>query len=188
MIGNLLNRLLILAISILVLLLNCHESIVEPQQDGNLLPNGSFELNNQPTLQGWHLGNERAAELVNQAAPNGGNWALQLTSDGAPTTAFIYTPVPNIKSGDIVRLSAYVRASGNFPGTGIIRLTVGKSINSGSIKETSSSDTVWTRISIMDTVKMGMNDTLWVILSSPVTEIAPFQQLFDLVKLEKVAK
>jgi len=45
---------------------------------------------------------------------------------------------------------------------------------------------VWTEISIIDTLALTPNDTLWVILSSPITEIVPFQQLFDVVKLEKI--
>lgn len=181
---------LILTIGIHLLLINCSEPTSESEVDGdgNLLPNGSFELNNKPTLDGWRLGNEQAAELVNQAAHNGGNWALKLTSDWAPTTAFVYTPVLNINSGDILKLSAYVRGTGSFHGMGIVRLVVGQNINSGNIKEASSSDTAWTQISVIDTVNKGINDTLWVILSSPHTEIIPFQQMFDLVKLEKFLK
>jgi hypothetical protein len=72
--------------------INCNESIVEPQTNGNLLPNGSFELNNKPSLDGWRYGNQKLAELINQAAPNGGNWSLQLTSDWAPTSGYVYTP------------------------------------------------------------------------------------------------
>jgi len=186
MVGNIKVR-LILTVGLLVLV-NCSESIVESEEDRNLLHNGSFELNNQPTLDGWRFGNKKLAELVNQAAPDGGSWALQLTSDWTPTTGFVYTPVTNINSGDIVRLSAYVCGTGKFGGTGIIRLVVGQNIYAENSKEASSSDTVWTQISVMDTVNLTMNDTLWVILSSPVTEIVPYRQLFDLVKLENVLK
>ena len=187
MVRNIKGR-LILTVGILVLVINCSESIVESEVDRNLLPNGSFELNNKPSLDGWRLGNQQLAELVNQAAPNGGNWALQLTSDWAPTTGFVYTPVTNVNSGDIVRLSAYVCGTGGFGGKGIIRLVFGQNIYAGNSKDASSSDTVWTQISVTDTVNLTMNDTLWVILSSPITEIVPYQQLFDLVKLEKVLK
>ena len=180
------KSLLILIVGVFVLVINCSDSIVESEGDSNLLPNGSFELNNKPSLYGWRVGNIQLAELVNQAAPNGGNWALKLTSDWAPTTGFVYTPITNVDSGDIVRLSAYVRGTGVFGGKGIIRLVIGQDIYSGNSKKASSSDTVWTQISVTDTVNLTMTDTLWVILSSPITEIVPFQQLFDLVKLEKI--
>jgi len=188
MVRNIKGQTLIIIGIVILTLIGCEKSIDEFEVTSNLLPNGSFELNNKPTLDGWLLGEERATELVNQAAPNGGNWALKLTSDWAPTTAYVYTPVLNINSGDILKLSAYVRGTGSFHGMGIIRLVVGQNIKSGNIKEASSSDTVWTQISVMDTVSMGINDTLWVILSSPITERIPWQQMFDLVKLEKVVK
>ncbi|HGY56614.1 MAG TPA: hypothetical protein ENK44_12970 [Caldithrix abyssi] len=188
MVRNITNPSLITIGIFLLSLIACEKSINGLKVTNNLLPNGSFELNNKPTLYGWRFGNKRAAELVNQAVPHGGNWALKLTSDWAPTTAFVYTSIPNINSGDILKLSAYVRGMGRFHGMGIIRLAVGQNINSYNMKEASSSDTVWTQISVTDTVNMGMNDTLWVILSSPITEVIPFQQLFDLVKLEKVVK
>ena len=47
---------------------------------------------------------------------------------------------------------------------------------------------MWNQISIIDTIKLEVNDTVWVILSSPITEIVQYQQLFDMVKLEKVTK
>lgn len=165
--------------------LSCNESITESQSSENLLSNGSFEINGQPSLNGWRFGNKGLAELTNQAAPNGGNWSLQLTSDWAPTTGFIYTPVTNIKSQDIITLSAYVRATGQFGGGGIINLVTGQSIYSGRIKSISTSDTVWNQISVTDTVKLNTNDTLWVVLSSLHTELVPFKGLFDLVKIEK---
>jgi len=47
------------------------------------------------------------------------------------------------------------------------------------------SDTVWSQISVTDTLELNANDTLWVVLSSPHTEILLLKGLFDLVKLEK---
>ena len=168
--------------------INCNESIVEPQTNGNLLPNGSFESNNKPSLDGWRYGNQQLAELINQAAPNGGNWSVQLTSDWAPTSGYVYTPISNVKSGDIVTLSAFVRCTGSFGGRGIIKLVVGQNIiNYRHSKSISNIDTAWTQISLTDTLTLTPSDTLWVILSSPITEIVQYQQMFDLVKLEKIS-
>lgn len=125
--------------------------------------------------------------MINQAAPNGGNWSLRLTSDWAPTTGFVYTPVNNVKSGDIVKLSAFVRGTGQFGGNGIIMLIEGQNIYSVSSKSISSNDSIWTQISITDTLTLTTNDTLFVVLSSPITEIVPYQQLFDVVRLEKIS-
>ena len=185
-----LNSFYLILIFINVLLyepINCNSSLIEPPIDNNLLTNGSFEINNIPTLNGWQFGNKQLANLVNEAPSGGGNWSLQLTSDWAPTTGYVYTPVLNVKSGDIVRLSAYVRAYGKFGGRGIIGLYAGSKLLPGYMKSASSIDTLWNRISVIDTLNLTPGDTLWVILSSPITEIIPFQQLFDLVKLEKIS-
>lgn len=167
--------------------INCNQSIIEPPFDNNLISNSSFEIDNVPTLKGWRLGNKQLAKLVKQAPPGGGNWSLQLTSDWAPTTGYAYTSVPNLKSGDIIRLSAYVRGYGKFGGRGIIGLAVGSKFYTVNLKSTSSSDTLWNRISLTDTLNLTPGDSVWVVLSSPITELIPFRQLFDLVKLEKIS-
>ena len=175
-------------ITVLVISLSgCDENPVESSYNGNLLSNGSFEKNNIASLEGWRFGNKQLSELVNDTPPNGGSWSLQLTSDWTPTTGYVYTPVSNVTNGDILKLSAFVRGTGRYGGKGIITLFTGSINNPESIKSSFSSDTVWTQISITDTLSLEKNDTLWVLLSSPATEIIPFQQMFDLVKLEKIS-
>ena len=95
--------------------------------------------------------------------------------------------MPDLKSGDIVRLSAYVRCDGKYGGIGIIGLTAGTKFSPYFLQSTSSSDTLWNRISITDTLNLAPGDSVWVILSSPITELVPFRQLFDLVKLERIS-
>ena len=56
---------------------NCNQSLIEPPvNNNNLLSNGSFEINNVPTLEGWRFGNQQLAKLVNDAPPGGGSWSL----------------------------------------------------------------------------------------------------------------
>jgi hypothetical protein len=174
--------------SFVLLPLGCKQSSLEPSSETiNLLSNGSFETNNTPTLDGWRFGNEHLAQVINEAPANGGNWSLQLTSDWAPTTGYVYTPVSGVKSGEIVRLSAYVRGVGLWGGSGIIMISVGPAVFGEHTKSVFSTDTVWNQISLTDTLTLGSNDTVWVILSSPITEIAQYKQLFDLVTLKKVS-
>ncbi len=183
------NIQIILIVGLLIFIVtSCSESIVESPTNSNLLPNGSFEKDYQPTLEGWRFGNQQLAESINEASPNGGSWSLLLTADWAPTTAFVYTPILNVTTGDIVALSAFVRVKDHLGGSGIIKLVSGPDINAEHSKSITSSDTVWTQISLTDTLNLELNDTLWVVLSAPITEIVPFKQLFDLVKLEIVSK
>lgn len=176
---------LVLLVVFAFILIECNKFPVEPTSDTSLLLDVSFEEDHTPTLEGWRFGNPQLAQLVNEAPPEGGNWSLQLTADWAPTTGYVYRPVTNVRSGDIVKLSAYVRAKGEG-GTGIIALTIGPDHYADNSKHSFSSDTVWNKISVIDTLELEPNDTLWVILSSPITEVIPFQQLFDLVRLEKL--
>ena len=123
------------------------------------------------------------AEFVQETPPTGGYWSLQLTADWAPTSGFVYTPVTEVKNGDIVKLSAFVRTNG---GNASIVLSVGSGIYNSYTKSAFSNDTVWTQISVTDTLSLSQGDTLWVILSSPITELIKHKQLFDLVRMEKL--
>ncbi len=146
-----------------------------------LLQNGSFEIHGRGSLDGWSFGNRDLAELVEDAAPNGGNWSLQLAADWAPTSGFAFQSVTGLAPGSIVRLSAFVRGVGPSGGCGILELTY-----HGRTRSARSCTTSWTRISVVDTLVSTEPDTLWVRLSSPVTEVVPFRQQFDLVKLAAI--
>lgn len=184
---NFVFKIVIILFLLVLILGGCKQSTTEPTIQNIILMNESFETNDISTLQ-WRFGNKELAQLINEAPNEGGSWSLQLTSDGAPTTGFIYKSVPNVNSGDIIKLSAFVRVVGNFPGKGIITLSVGPNYYSKRSKSSYSSDTVWNQIAVIDTLKLEVNDTLWVILSSPITDFVPYQQLFDMVKLEKITK
>jgi len=160
------------------LLVHCSDSTVESPINNNLLSNGSFEFNGKPTLDGWRFGNEELVESVNEAPPGGGFWSLQLTADWAPTSGFAYILVPEVKNGDIVKLSAFVKTDG---GNASIQL-----FYKDHVKMAITNDTVWTQLSVIDTLSLIQGDTLRVILSSPVTELIEYKQLFDLVRLDKI--
>src|SRR4029450_7551059 len=96
-------------------------------------------------------------------------------------------PVLGVSSGDVLRLSAFVRAV-DAEGGGSIALSVGPSyglrLNRG--KWAHSSSTSWTRLSVQDTVVRAPGDTVWVALSSFHTEITRRQGRFDLVSLRRI--
>lgn len=167
------------------ILSSCKDSAVAPASSTIPPFNGSFEVGNIPTLEGWRLGNPQLAQLVPQAPPNGGSWSLRLTSDGAPTSGFAYAPLTGLNSGDVVRLSAYIRAVGPSGG-GILQLVVGPQYYSSHRKARSGTDTLWQQVSVTDTLALASGDTVWVVLSSFPTEIVPYSGLFDLVQYERV--
>ena len=146
----------------------------------------SFERAGVPTLEGWRVANPSLATLVRQPAPGGGAWSLRLEADWAPTTGFVTMPIPGIRDGDVLRLSAYVRAV-DAEGGGSIALSVGPSygLRGNRVKAAYAASTAWTLLTVQDTVSLARGDTVWVSLSSFHTEIVRRDGLFDLVTLSR---
>jgi hypothetical protein len=167
----------------------CGDSVTSPSRAlPNLLPNGSFEIHGRPTLEGWRAGNPAAAQLIREAPVNGGAWSLELVADWAPTTAYVVTSVPSVRDGDVVRLTARVRAYGPMGGGGLIGLVVAPTAPGGlgaADSTASTTDTLWTELTVERTLAMAPGDSLWVVLSSFHTEIVAFQGLFDSVTLTR---
>ena len=170
-----------------------HAGRIEPApiritgSDRNLLPNGSFESGGRPTLEGWRVNNGALTSLVAEPAPGGGNWSLELEADWAPTSGYITAPIPDLRNGDVLQLSAYLRAL-STDGGGAIGIAVGKSYELAQhFKHVESTDTSWTQVSLQDTVSIAEGDTVWVVLSSFHTESVRREGLFDRVVLLRLS-
>lgn len=148
----------------------------------------SFEHNGTPTLEGWRLGNPSLTTLEQEPAPGGGRWGLGLEADWAPTTGFIAMPIPGIRNGDVLRLSAYVRAVDSMGG-GSIGLSVGPGFlfRGSREKVARTTSTSWTLLTVQDTISLAPGDTVWVSLSSLNTELLRRDGRFDLVQLSRLA-
>jgi hypothetical protein len=145
----------------------------------NMLPNGSFERDGQPTLDGWEVNNPALTSLVPGRAPDGGAWALRLEADWAPTTGFVRAPVTGVVPGHSLRLSAWVRGEGDAGG-GMIYMTSGPWASEPVVIEAPD----WTPVELIAVPRIRPGDTVWVVLSSLHTEIVPRRGLFDNVVLE----
>jgi hypothetical protein len=165
----------------------CAQHTTDPDPASvNLLPNGSFERNGQATLDTWQVPNPALASSSPQAAPGGGSWSLRLEADAAPSTGQARFRVEGLRNGDRVRLSAYVRAAGSRGG-GLVGLEVISA--DGRVRQkplASSVDMEWVRVSITERLSLEQGDTVWVVLSSPPTQLAARVGLFDLVTLERL--
>ena len=166
--------------------MSCSGSTVgpTPRRGGAVILEESFERDGEPTLKGWRVGNPKLATLVRQPAPGGGSWSLRLVADWAPTTGYITMPILGIRDGDVVRLSAYVRAV-NSEGGGLIGLSVGPSggLLGNRVKRAYTTSTSWALLTVQDTISLAHGDTVWVSLSSFHTEVVPREGHFDLVTL-----
>ena len=151
-----------------------------PPVGESLLRNGSFELNGQPTFEGWELVNPDLATLVPGGAPASGEWALRLAADWAPTTGIARAVVPGVANGERIQLLAWIRAE-EEGGGGRVYLTSGRWASEAVTVES----TEWTPVRLVSEVQIARGDSLWVVLSSLHTEIAPRVGLFDGVIVER---
>ncbi len=161
---------------------------VEATDDsGNLLSNGSFERDGEPTLVGWLVNEDELTELIEEAPPEGGAFCLKLDADWAPTRGYVTALVPEARDGDVLRLSATVRAVGEA-GEAVIGIVTGMNPaarDEGHRTLMNSTETDWTRITLTHTVSLSEGESVWVLLSSADTEVAQRTALFDLVTLER---
>jgi hypothetical protein len=183
-------RLAFLLIS-LVLMDSCGDKCTEPcdrSEPDRPTWNGSFEWCGQPALDGWEFGNPHLARPVAEAPPGGGGWCLRLEADWAPTLGFARCLVPDVEDGDILRLTAFVRAE-DVEGGGLIALLVGSwSPLPEMSKWARSAELEWTHVSLQDTITLAEGDSVWVLLSSFNTEITRRVGLFDMVVVERMSE
>lgn len=152
-----------------------------PPVGGNLLRNGSFEREGQPTLEGWAVENPMLTSVVRADAPDGGLWALRLQADWAPTTGVVRALVGGFNPGRALRLSAWMRAEGNTGG-GSMYLTTGSWTSEAVVSDAPA----WTQVELIAAPPSAAGDSLWVVLSSLHTEVVPRVGLFDNVTLHEL--
>ena len=110
---------------------------------------------------------------------------MGLEADWAPTTGYVTLPIPGIRDGDVLRLSAFVRAV-DAEGGGLVGLAVGSRYGQRCDRWASTGSTSWKHLIVQDTVSLPPGDTVWVVLSSPHTEVRRRQGRFDLVTLRRI--
>lgn len=168
--------------------------------------NGSFEENDHPSLSGWMIPTDNGQP--HGAAPqDGGKWSLALrmgnvqTCPGGNCPPFLgkaYQVVPQIHSGDVVRVSAWARQPAGRRGYTRLYWTTfeGDSIRNGElyplpngpVDSTSSSE--WILLSVVDTLYINQDDSAGIILDAGWTsgpESPDDWSNFDLVSVEKLA-
>jgi len=163
-------------------LLGGEAALTYAQGGPNLLTNGSFEQAGEPSLAGWQPGNLDLVSFVSPGSPGGGEWALRLEADQAPTTGFVTQKVEGLHDGDIIELRADVKAA-DASGGGRIFLIIGSSPEADPANSAESSSGSWTTVSLVDTLQLAGDDSVWVRVSSFHTEVAPRVGLFDSVSL-----
>ncbi|MDZ7261811.1 MAG: hypothetical protein ONB05_06875, partial [candidate division KSB1 bacterium] len=140
--------------------------------------NGSFELNGQPSLEGWQ---NYGGQLRHEAPPGGGEWSLEIS--GGCEWGWVYQPLPQIKNNEIWRLSCWARRTSSLGGGEIAWFLPG---SRQSLKSVFIPDTLWTQASLVDTFSLSETDTVTVLLQGGGGVAGWGGAYFDLVEVEKL--
>jgi hypothetical protein len=150
--------------------------------------NGSFEIDGQPTLAYWHIPCV-LSESYKDAPITGGSWCLKVSSASymGCILARAYQIIPDIQTGEIWRLSAWVRRDYSFPTSSIyFRIEHPTGLPTILSKDTTTSNT-WTYLTTVDTFVLLPGDEVFVTLdagsgSGPML----LWSYFDLITVEKI--
>ncbi len=178
--------LLPLMLMLLAFALQCEEpNDIEPD---NLITNPSFEIDSQPSLDGWTSPIDLAYYNIfkEDAPPEGGHWSIRLEPGWVPQEGFIETIITGINERGIFELSAWMKTV-NPPWNGyisLVQIREGKVIHkkSGLFNDFNE----WSVVSFNDTLTIDLTDTLNIKLSAGMAEVSVSAILFDLVSFKKI--
>jgi len=162
--------------------------IVNSPSATNLLTNASFEIGQVASLEGWNVNNTDTSfiNLSTDTPKGGGLFSARLRNEWDFAGALWQTTLPS--SGThryLLNASGKVVPSGPIA-SGWMKIEI-KHAGVWSIsKSVQFSDTIWTSISILDTLTADSGDSIAVKLSGDFHQWSFGHALFDLVKLERL--
>ena len=148
--------------------------------------NGSFETNDQPSLNNWLITCD-GGESFNDAPADGGSWCLRLPEGNLqgcfPETA--QQKISNIGNGDIWQVSVWARQYEKKTSPTSIYLKVFNTSGDSSVlsKDTTTAKD-WTLLTIVDTLSIKEGDSVCIVLDAGVTsgpQLVDSYSYFDLV-------
>jgi hypothetical protein len=179
-----------------VLLLSAVLSCVSPRRKGpepepvvNLLSNGSFEIDGQPSMEGWWPRNPPRVFIVSQPSPDGGRFSLLLHQEGHDPFVYVVANVTEVCPVGIYRLSVSGKAPIHWGG-GSAFIEVSPSSRRPTPDSTVLTflDSMWTRSVDTFFVTPGVDDSVWVVLATTGFPPGPgyIEALFDDIILEEL--
>lgn len=169
-------------------LFGCSNDVSGPgNDDGNLISNPSFEINDVPSFSGWHLNDtiyDSLEMFTNDVPLLGGSWSLRCKPDFPPREGFAQYYVVGPVDRSVYRLTVWGKAlNGWTGGNAQFRLFSGGTDELR--KSTPITANAWQFYTLDDTLRLYDNDTLVVRLSAGSDDITTGYLLFDVVKLEQ---
>jgi hypothetical protein len=163
-----------------ILMFACHKQEaggpIYPPDTVNLVPNSSFEIDGSPSLSGWDL-HTQGVGFISGVPPGSGYYSIFIMSSWPPDNYYIQTTVPAIPGTYSYLLSFFGKESGS------LELFLKKTDTLILCQRLVTTDTVWTRYSVMDTISAEKGDSLTVRANAAPTE-HPVTCYYDACELQ----
>jgi hypothetical protein len=155
------------------------QSPTEPGEDINLIENSSFEMNGDPSYQGWQFWSnvQTSPAFSDDVPPAGGNCSIVL-SVGDRVIAYLQKKLAAPVGCNRYKLSLWAKSKGD-PGYAL--LIFNKAIR-GTINI---QDSVWRYYEVTDSLETVQGDSLTIYLHSGTTSRIS-QSYFDLCRFETI--
>ena len=157
-------------------------------QDEGLIANTSFEINSEPSMQGWIVDSYSPLVHFSTDTPvEGGSHSIRLT-DNYMAYGWIHHPISPLIGTHRYQLSAWAKAVPDFYGraSGEMAIVLRRGGVNTLRKSYRFADSTWTKASLLDTVTTDATDTLLVQLHGTIGHFQSGYVLFDLCELVKL--
>lgn len=152
--------------------------------------NGSFEVDGQPSLDGWRLTCEGVS--FEDASSDGGTWSLMLAPGNLqgcfPGQAFQTIPV--VQNGEVWRLTAWAkRSAATVTRARIFWMISAADGTTTNLSADTTSALSWTQLTVVDTLSLAPGDSVMIVLDAGQTsgpDIMGVGVSFDLVSVERL--
>ncbi len=166
--------------------LSCKNPVDNHQElNEDLIQNSSFEVNGNPTINGWtyhsNIPSDTLQEIFsNEVPPSGGNWSLLLVV-GDRVMKYLQTKIAAPVGYNLYKLSVWAKSYWSSPrgSPSYIAIYLNDSIR----KRVDIKDSTWTYYETCDTILTQVGDTLTIELNSG-TAYRVQRTYFDLCRLE----
>ncbi len=161
--------------------------------------NESFEEDGQFSLAGWQATEGSCQEGFGQTPPGGGAWSLKLHRRNLQGGCYgvVYQMIPQMRSGEVWRVTAEVRLPEGRGGTARLYWTDFKNADRSGVlpylpapvgKVATATSTQWTTLALIDTLDIAPGDSIGLVLDAGVTSgptLLDDVAYFDLVIIDQ---
>ena len=155
--------------------------------------NGSFEMNNQPTLDNWNFACDLLASSSNDAPPlPDNNWCLKLESGNSQGCfpSYAYQIIPDIGDGDIWKATVLTKRENSWTQPSLYWKIFRANGEETDLPAATTLSYYWEQISVEDTIYISEGDSVAIILDAGLIVGFPAVNylFFDIVDVAKIGE